>query len=107
MKGLAKRSRKSAIFWARTSSWSGPAAGQVRRLIGDDADRAPVHAREPDHEVPREVLVHFEELAVIDYAVDDVLDIVRQVRFGRHERIEIGIHTVDRIGAGAAWRLVA
>ena len=83
------------------------ASCQVRRLIGDDADRAPVHAREPDHEVPREVLVHFEELAVIDYAVDDVLDVVRQVRFGRHERIKRGIHTVDRIGAGAAWRLVA
>src|SRR5206468_8723814 len=44
------------------------AAGQVRRLIGHYSDRSAIHAGEADHDVPGEVLVRFEELAVLDHA---------------------------------------
>ena len=36
----------------------------------------------------REVLVHLEELAVVHHAVDHVLDVVGQVRFGGHDGVE-------------------
>ena len=43
-------------------------AGEHRRLVRDDADRPPVEPREADEDVPREVLVHFEEVALVDDA---------------------------------------
>src|SRR5438876_1605223 len=52
------------------------ASRKVRRLIGHHADRAPIHARESDHDILGEVLVHFEELAIVYDAMDDVVDVV-------------------------------
>ena len=42
------------------------AAGEVRRLVRDDADGAAVDAREADDDVLRVVLVDLEEVAVVD-----------------------------------------
>ena len=83
------------------------AAGQVRRLIGHDADGAAIHAREPDHDVLREMLVHFEKIAVIHYAMNDVLDVVWQGGVGGHQGIELGVHAVDGVFGSAARRIVA
>ncbi|GAA3434437.1 hypothetical protein GCM10018954_040410 [Kutzneria kofuensis] len=44
------------------------AAGELRRLVGDHADRVALDAAETDHDVRREQLVHLEELAVVDDA---------------------------------------
>ena len=60
-------------------------AGEVRRLVRDDADAAAAETREPDDDVPREVLVHLEELAVVDDRVHEVVHVVRLVRRLRHE----------------------
>jgi hypothetical protein len=49
---------------------------QKRRLIGDDPDGAPIHARESDHDVARPVLLHFEKFAVIGDVPDRILDVV-------------------------------
>ena len=43
-------------------------AGEERRLVGDDADGAAIQPREADDDVAREVLLHLEEVAVIDDA---------------------------------------
>ena len=45
-------------------------AGELGRLVGDDADRAALDPAEADQDVGREQRLHLEELAV----VDDVLD---------------------------------
>ena len=82
-------------------------AGEERGLVGDDADGAAVHAREADHDVPGPVLVNFEELAIVHHAVDRVLDVVGQVRFGRDDGVECGVHAVDGVVGGAARRVFA
>ena len=43
-------------------------AGQKRRLVGDDADRPAVEPREADDDVLGVVLLHLEEVAVVDDA---------------------------------------
>ena len=42
------------------------APGEHGGLIRDDADRSPAQPREADDDVPRVVLVHLEERAVVD-----------------------------------------
>ncbi len=46
----------------------------------------------PDHEILREMFVHLEEIAIVHHALDHILDVVWQVRFRRHERIQLRIH---------------
>src|SRR5262249_54380543 len=83
------------------------ASRQKRGLIGDDANRAAVHAREPDHDIPGEMFVYFEKLAIIHNAVDDVLHVVGQIRFRRYYRIERHIHAIGRIARSTPGRIVA
>ena len=52
------------------------------------------------------ILLHLEEVAVIDHAVDDVLDVVGHVRLGGHQRVERFVGAVDGIGAGFARRVL-
>ena len=67
-----------------------------------------VHAREADDDVAGPVLVDFEEIAVVDDAVDDVFDVVGLVGFGGDDGIERRVLR-DRSGsfAGRARRVVA
>jgi len=51
-------------------------AGQMRRLIGHDAHRATAQPREAHDDVPREMLMHFEQHAVVHDRTDDVDDVV-------------------------------
>ena len=51
--------------------------------------------------------MHFEEFAVIGHAMDGILDIVRLVGFGRHQRVERRVHAVGGVRRGAARRIVA
>src|SRR5882724_9223759 len=53
--------------------------GQKRRLIGYDADRPAIQARESDDNVFGEVLLHFEKISIIDDWMNDVADVVRNV----------------------------
>ena len=39
--------------------------------------------------------------------MDDVFDVVGQVGFDRHDRIELRIHPVDRVRRGSTWRIIA
>ena len=77
------------------------AAGEKCRLVSDDADRSAIKTREAYDDVLREVLVDFEEITVIDDAVDDVLDVVGLIGFGGDDACRVR----DRRGrSGQCWR---
>ena len=67
------------------------------RLVGDDADGAPVEAREADDDVLRAVLVDLEERAVVDDAVDDVVHVVGLVRACRGRCGRAVVHALGRV----------
>jgi hypothetical protein len=48
------------------------AAGELHRLVGDDADRAALDPAEADEDVRREQRLDLEELAVVDDVLDDL-----------------------------------
>ena len=48
--------------------------------FADDADRAPVQAREPDHDVHGPQREDLQELAVVDDAADHLVHVVRLLR---------------------------
>ncbi len=83
------------------------AAGQIGGLIGDDAHGTPVQPREAHHDVAGEVLMDFEEFAVIDHAMNDIGDVVGLVGFGRHQRVERRVHASGGVRGGTARRIVA
>ena len=83
------------------------AAGEKSRLIGDNAHGAAIETREADNDIFRQVLVDFEEIAVIHHAMNHVFDIVGQIRFRRNNGIELMIGAIDRIGAGTPRRVVS
>src|SRR4026209_2899723 len=78
------RTKRAAFTEASTSSTPARAPGWVPA----DADRGPAEPHEAAHDVLREVRVHFEEVPVVDDALDDALDVVRLVRAVGHERVE-------------------
>ena len=80
--------------------------GEHRRLIGDDADRPAAQPREADDDVLREVPMHFEERAVVDDGVNQIVDVVRLVRLLRHQPVERVVFAIDRIGRRAPRRIV-
>ena len=59
--------------------------GVDHRLIGHDADRASLQAGETHHDVGGEVLLHLDQLTVVDHGLDDGGDVVRLPGRGRHE----------------------
>ena len=69
-------------------------AGELRGLVAHDADRAPVQPREADDDVAREVLLHLEELAVVDEQVHHVAHVVRLVRVVRDDAVELRVLAV-------------
>ena len=97
LKQSQKRTKRAALI----DGVDVEAAGETCRLVGDDADRPAVEAREADDDVLRVVLVDLEELAVVDDRADDLLDVVRLVRLGRDDRVELGHLAIGRIGATA------
>ena len=58
---------------------------QVGRLIGHHTHRPAIQPREAHHDVFGEVLVDFQEVAIVENAVNHVFDVVRLVGFGRYQ----------------------
>ena len=81
-------------------------AGQHLWLIGDDPDHASTQAREGDDHVLRVVFLHLEEGIAVDHASDHIFDVVRLVRLGRHQRVEVFVHPVDRVVGRAIGRIL-
>ena len=52
------------------------------------------------------MLLDFEKVAVVDHGVNDILNVVGQVGFGRNNGVERFVGAVDGIGAGLARRVV-
>ena len=63
-------------------------AREVRGLVRDDADAAATETCEADDDVRRVVLLHFKEVALVNYGVDGVAYVVWLVRGFRDERVE-------------------
>ena len=70
-------------------------AGELHRLVGDDADRAALDAAEADDDVRREQRLHLEELAVVDDVLDDGVHVVGLVRRVGDERVELEVLVGD------------
>jgi hypothetical protein len=81
-------------------------AGQVERLVGDDADRPAAQARKADDDVPREMPVDFEEDPVVGDRVNQIEHVVRLVRGVRYQPIERHVLSVDGIGGLETGRIV-
>ena len=75
-------------------------AGHGLGLVGDDADAHAAHVGEADDEVLGEVLMHFEELAVVDDGVDDVFHVVGLVGVLGDDGVEVVLQTVDGVFGG-------
>ncbi|SKZ73099.1 Uncharacterised protein [Mycobacteroides abscessus subsp. abscessus] len=56
------------------------AAGELGRLVGDDADAASVDPAESDEDVGRVIGLNLEELVVVEDASDDLVHVVGLVR---------------------------
>ena len=81
-------------------------ASQHGRLIGDDSHAASIQPRKSHDDVLRVVLLHFEEISVIDDGVDHIFDVIGQIRLRRHDLVERRVGAINGIGAGLARRIV-
>ena len=81
-------------------------AREMGRLVGDDPDRLAAEPREADEDVPGVVLLHFEQLAVVDHRANDAAYVVGLVRLLRHEVVEGRVLAIDRVRARPAGRVV-
>ena len=70
-------------------------AGQVRRLVGDDADGSPAEPRKADDDVLGEVLVHLEKVPIVCDRVDQVEHVVGLIRRRRDQRVERLVLAID------------
>ena len=75
-------------------------------LVGDDADGLAAEAREADEDVLRVVLLHLEQLAVVDHRADHRVHVVGLVGLPGHEVVEGGVFAVDRVGLRPPGRVV-
>ena len=72
-------------------------ARQHGRLVRHDPDALAAEAGEADHDVGGEVRVDLEERAPVHHAPDDLVDVVRLVRVGRHERVQLRVGAVGGV----------
>src|SRR6185437_2752940 len=81
-------------------------ACQIRRLVGDNADGAAIHAGKSDDDVFGVVLLDFEEVAVVNDGANRVLDVVGQIRLRRNNGIEGRFGAINWIGTRLARWIV-
>ena len=72
-------------------------SGEERGLLRDDANRPAAKPRVADEDVARPRRLQLEELAVIHDATQDVVHVVRLLRFVGHDGVELRVHPVGRI----------
>jgi len=72
--------------------------GQHLGLVGHDAHRAPVEAREADDDVGGEIRLDLEKVMLVRHDPDQRLHVVRLVRIVRQEAVQLGVLAVDGIG---------
>ena len=75
-------------------------ASEDLRLIGQEADGATCHAAEADDEVLGEVWSDLEEILMVADRLDDVLDVVWDVRIGWHYALELVTLAGQLVGGG-------
>ena len=77
------------------------ATGQHQRLVGNNANRLPIHAGKADQDVFGVVGLQLKEVAVVHGFDDQLLHVVSLVRVVRHQGVQAGVHAVRRITAVA------
>ena len=60
-------------------------AGEIRRLVGDDANRTPIQTRKAHDDVQRIVAMDFKEVTIVNYQIDHFANVVRLVRCVGHD----------------------
>ena len=80
-------------------------ARENHRLLRDDADDAPIHARKTDYDISREMFLHLKKIAVVHNASNDIFYIIRFVRIVRHNVVELFIRAQGRVCRRAARRV--
>ncbi len=65
-------------------------AGEMHRLVGDDAHRTPVDPSEAADHVLRELGVDLEEVALVEHVFDHRVHVVRGVGRVRDEHVQLG-----------------
>ena len=66
-------------------------SGEKRRLIRHHPNRPPGHASKPNHNVPRKVLLHLEEISIVHHARDHIDHVVRLIALRRNNRVQRNI----------------
>ena len=72
----------------------------MRRLVGDDADRAAAEPGEADDDVLGVLAMHLEEVALVDDRSDQLLHVVGLVRVGRDQPVERLVAAIEWIVVG-------
>ena len=80
--------------------------GEMRRLVGHDADRLTAKPREADEDVPSVVLVHLEELTLVDDGANQIAHVVGLVGLLRHQVVKRRVLAIDRVPRPAARGVV-
>ena len=88
-----KRTKRAALREASTVQH----ARQHHRLVGDDADRAALHAREAGDDVAGVRVLDLEEVGLVDDLGDQLLDVVGLVGVVRDQRVERGLGPVGAV----------
>ena len=80
--------------------------GQAGRLVGHHAHGPAAKTGKPDQHVLREVLMHFEKVAVVDNRVDDLEHVVGLVRRDGHQGVQRLVGAVHRIARLHSRRII-
>ncbi len=76
-----------------------------RGLISDNPDRTPTQPREPDTDVRRKHLLHFEEVTIIDDRVDHFANVVRLIRSLGNQVVEFRLNAIMAVAHFNTWRI--
>ncbi len=76
------------------------ASGKMRRLVRDDADGTAIEPRKSNHKILRVKFVNLKKISIVGNGVNDVLDVVGNIRFRRHKRVQRWFRAIRRIACG-------
>ena len=83
------------------------AAGEHRRLVGDDADGGAADAAEAGDDVLRVTRLELEEVALVHDLGDQLPHVVGLVGVGRHQPVERRLDPAHRVAGGPGGRPLA
>src|ERR1019366_9356105 len=101
LKQSQKRTKRAPLMLALMSSTPARKLGWLATM----PTGLPWRRGESDDDVAGVIFLHLEEVSVVHHAIDDVLDVVGNVRLGGDECVERLVGAVGGIGASLARRV--